>query len=461
MRIAESNHFLMSKSELSPIEAAVQSNISQYFESSPHFIVAVSGGMDSVCLLHTFKELEISGLVAHINYQKRGEASDKDADLVEQLAFEWGFESHIATADPSDAEGENFQQWARDFRYDVFRNLTKEHSADGVAVAHHEDDQVETILQKIFRGAGLASWSGMQAWDGELFRPLLEISRAQIEQYVEKKDLPYRTDESNLESDFARNFLRNEWLPKLSNFFPGWKSNIHQVNEQAQNYEQAIAWIADRVRDEQGIKREEFHSLQPGVQKAVILHLLKRKDPGLEISKDHLYRVEELSDLQTGKTIDFNSQLSVVRDRGHYVLHKNTDPGFEEVIIHQKELKNSSIKIGSLEISEEVWNNPDFGNALYLDVSKVSWPITLRRWEHGDRFQPLGMEGHQQVSDHLTNRKINAAHKEKALVLESFEETICAIIFPPIKIQTPPGTISDQVKCDADTKRCLKVIFRN
>jgi len=460
--MVELNLFLMSKSDLSLIEATVQKNINRYFgKEDPYFIIGVSGGIDSMCLLYVFKKLGISALVSHINYQKRGSSSDKDQELTEQMAFEWGFDCHSVKVDPDHADGENFQQWARDFRYDFFRQLATDQDADGIAVAHHEDDQVETILQKIFRGAGLVSWTGMDIWDDTIFRPFLNISRSQIEAFTEEHAIPYRTDESNLESDFARNLLRNEWLQKLSDFFPGWKQNVLRVNQQAGNYEEAIDWIAENISDPKGIKRKAFHSLKTGVQKAVVLYLLKQKDPSIHISQSSLRQLEELNQLQTGKRVQLTNQFSLLRDRDYYVISNNELGDFKRMKLNRRQLRGDSFEFKNLKLSLEVFKEPDYKNALYLDPQKMKWPLIIRRWSEGDRFQPFGMEGHQQVSDHLTNRKISAAHKKKALVIESFDKSICAVIFPPIKNQTQPGTISDQVKCDQETKYCLKIKHRN
>ncbi|HKK46439.1 MAG TPA: tRNA lysidine(34) synthetase TilS [Balneolaceae bacterium] len=451
----------MSKSDLSLIETTVRKNIDQFFEKKlPHFIVGVSGGIDSMCLLYAFKRLGVPAFVSHINYQKRGLSSDKDQELVEQMAFEWGFECHTVRADPQEADGHNFQQWARNFRYDVFKQMAKVQHADAIAVAHHEDDQVETILQKIFRGAGLASWTGMDIWDATIFRPFLHISRRQIEAYAEEHAIPYRTDESNLESDFARNFLRNDWLEKVSDFFPGWKQNILRVNQQAGNYEEAIDWIAERISAIEGIDREAMHSLKPGVQKAVILYLLKQQDPDLQISQDSLNQLDTLSKLQTGKEIQLNEEFSILRDRNHYVIRSNHTEVFSSQKLDYSQLEASGFEHETLVMAIAPFHEPDYSNMLYLDPQKITWPVTLRRWQHGDRFQPFGMEGHQLVSDHLTNRKISAAHKDETLVIESFDKSICAIIFPPIKNQTQPGTISEQVKCDNQTKYCLKIKHR-
>jgi tRNA(Ile)-lysidine synthase len=451
----------MSKSELSTIEQSVWESIDRYFPdpSSTQLVVAVSGGMDSMCLLHIFKRLEIPVVVSHINYQKREDASYKDAELVAHIARKWGFKCHVTKADSDEAEGQNFQRWARDFRYQEFRSLVKKYSADGIAVAHHEDDQVETILQKIFRGAGLPSWSAMDVWDGEIFRPLLDFSRAQIEAYVQNYNIPYRTDESNLKADFARNLLRNEWLDALTKFFPGWKQNVLRVEQQADNYKHALKWIADRITRDKKIVRHEFDLLQPGLQKALLLYLVKQNYPVVQITKESLERVDELATLQTGKAIELTSEVSILRDREYYVIEKNEEEVFKPLVIELNDIDAARLDIAGASLRMTDFGNPDFDNALYLDAEKIHWPVKVRRWQHGDQIQPLGMQGHQQVAEHLTNRKVSAAYKKKVMVVESFEETICAVIFPPIKNQTPPGTISEKVKCNPDTKKCLEIKY--
>jgi tRNA(Ile)-lysidine synthase len=450
----------MSRSNLSPIEKAVKRSADFIFtDSAPLFVVAVSGGVDSMCLLHSLYRLNISGIVAHVNYQKRGAASEKDAALVAQKAEEWAFDCEILEADPEEAQGQNFQQWARDIRYRFFRDLITKHNADGIALAHHKDDQVETILQKLLRGSGMSSWSGMDVWDGELFRPLLSISREQIEQYAEKNEIPYRTDESNLESHFARNFLRNEWTEKLSEFFPGWDDNVLQIADKAENYRSALQWIAGQIVDQKKINKRAFDKLEPGLQRALVLHLLKNDNPGMYVTQQNLERVKELPDLQTGKAIQISSDYSIIRDRDFYIIKEKGGQSFEAQKVSRDELNGAPINVGEVELAVEPYTSPDFEEGLYLDVDKINWPVTVRKWETGDRFQPLGMSGHQTVADHLTNRKVSAAHKEDVLAIESFEETICALIFPPIKNQSSPGTISELVKCDNSTKYCLRIKY--
>lgn len=445
---------------MSLIKASVKKNLEIYFPKtdSPRFIIGVSGGIDSMCLLHVFKELNIEGVVCHVNYQKRGTASDKDAELVEEMSEKWGFEYRLFTANPTDAGNQNFQQWARDFRYGTFNNLLQQYDDDGIAVAHHKDDQVETILQKLFRGAGLAGLGGMSVWEKPIFRPLLEVSLAQIHQYADDQDIPYRLDESNKKSDFARNFLRNEWTEKLSGFFPGWKDNVLSLQEKAQHFEQCTEWIIGQITDEQGIQRQALHSLPAGPQRSAVLQMIKQRVPGVEVSRHGLERISELSKLQTGQEVELTSNVSIVRDRDHYVLTIDRDTSLASNTIEDKELEQGSKQIGDLIFSLIDFENPNFKQALFLDADKISWPLTLRYWKPGDQLKPFGMDGHQKVSDHLTNRKINAARKEEAMVIESFEDTICAVIFPPIKNKRQPGTIADQMRCSTDTERCLKIM---
>ncbi|PAU93050.1 tRNA lysidine(34) synthetase TilS [Aliifodinibius salipaludis] len=448
----------MSRSNLSQIEQAVKESTDSIFDSSiSALIIAVSGGVDSMSLLYSLYRLHIPGIIAHVNYQKRGEASDKDAELVAEKAGEWGFQFELKKANPGEAREQNFQQWAREVRYRFFRDLAEQYNADGIVLAHHKDDQIETVLQKLFRGAGMVSWNGMDVWDGELFRPLLSVSRQQIEQYAEQREIPYRTDESNLENDFARNFLRNEWTKGLSEFFPGWEENILSVGEYAQNYENALEWIANRVSDDNGLNKQAFDKLEPGLQRAMVLYLIKKEEPGIQISQQNLHRVSELKKLQTGKRIGITREFSIIRDREYYMITRSQNGTFKPRTFTRSDLENSTVEIGNNVLTLEQFSDPDLSKALFIDADKISWPITLRQWKEGDRLQPLGMKGHQSVAEHLTNRKVNAADKEKALIIESFEETICALIFPPIKNQSSSGTISEQVKCDSETKFCLSI----
>lgn len=425
---------------------------------SPKFVIAVSGGPDSMALLYTFYKLDVEALAVHINYGKRGEESDKDAELVEEMADQWGFDCQSVKVNPEEAEDNNFQQWARRVRYDIFHSLAAEYDAEGIALAHHRDDQIETILQKLFRGAGFESWSAMEVWDGELFRPLLPVSRKEIEAYCEQRAIPYRIDRSNLESDFARNFLRNEWLQNLEHHFPGWRQNILRIPEQAEVFSDALKWISGQITDDKDrIHRQQLLALEPRLAQALLLRKLKQGEPDLEVSRDALQQIENLRELQTGKALQLTESYSLLRDREWFKIVYDRPESLKLTELKPEELTEQPFVFDGIRFLIEPYAEPDFETALYLDAEKLHWPLTLRTWKAGDSFQPLGMEGHQKVSDHLTNRKVSAAQKKSALVIVSFDETICAVIFPPIENRTPPGTIAESVKCDRTTGNCLTV----
>lgn len=142
----------MSKSEYLLIEQVISNKVDRHFPGTPNFVIGVSGGADSMALLYAFKQLEISCFVVHINYGLRGVESDKDQELVEQMSFQWGFECCSVRLNTEEMQSGNFQNWARNERYMIFEDLAEEIKADAIAVAHHQDDQIETIVQKLFRG---------------------------------------------------------------------------------------------------------------------------------------------------------------------------------------------------------------------------------------------------------------------------------------------------------------------
>jgi len=453
----------MNRSALSQIESRVKKHVETCFPATgkPRFVTGVSGGPDSMALLYIFWKLGIEALVVHVNYRKRGEESDRDEELVCEMAHQWGFDCHCVRLDPPDEKGINFQQWARRKRYRIFRELAGDFGADGIAVAHNRDDQIETVLQKLFRGGGLESWSGMQVWDEPLFRPLLDTDRSEIVDFIEREAIPHRVDKSNLESDFARNLLRNEWLDRLEQFFPGWRQNILRLSEQAAIFGEALDIICENMLDVQDrIDLADFSQMHPALQKATVLHLLKKIDPSVEISTGALDQIVELPNLQPGKSIQLNDTYSLSVGRERFKIVFEPPESRELVVLERDDLRENAFFLDGLSFQIEAYGRPDYERALYLDADRIDWPIRLRYWKAGDRFQPFGMVGHQNVSDHLTNRKISPAEKGEAMVIESFEEMICAVIFPPIEKLTPPGTISEQVRCDEQTDRCLVIDWK-
>jgi tRNA(Ile)-lysidine synthase len=446
----------MAKSLLTIMKDHLEETLSANFDDSSLFIIGVSGGPDSMALLYLMHLLGRKVFVVHVNYGKRGPSSDKDQELVEQMAFSWGFESCSVSLDPADAEDQNFQNWAREQRCQFFRDLKENYDADAIVTAHHKDDQVETILQKIFRGSAPTAWQGMKTWDGEILRPLLPFDKDQILKFCDSEAIPFRLDESNEASDFARNFIRNELSDKMDKLFPGWQQNLLALSSFGSTYEAAINYVLNNISGDGFIHLAEFKRLDPELKKAVLKRFIDKQGLEGSYSKQQLHDLSDIETLQTGKSIQFGS-YNLTRDRDLIRLHTNEDKvTFEAQTIDRPDALSEFVgPYFTISESDHKPEPPD----LRMDASKITWPLEIRRWEHGDVFTPLGLKGSQKISDHLTNRKVPTISRENALVLCGSDSTIYAIIYPENADIGESGTISDSVKCDQNTKTYLTINF--
>lgn len=447
----------MAKSVKKKLQKHLKNCLSDYFDKDAFFILGVSGGPDSMALLYLFHELNLDGLVVHVNYARRGKESDTDQELVEQIAFSWGFECCSIRLNPEDAKGENFQEWARNQRYQFFRDLKGDFKADAIVTAHHRDDQVETILQKIFRGSAPTAWQGMRVWDGELFRPLLSFSKQDLLTFCEAEAIPFRIDESNKSSEYARNFLRNEFTPKMNTLFPGWKKNVLNLTEQAQTFEASMNILADQVSSSNFIHREKFNELPAILKPAVLKTILDQVGLEGEYSKGQLKELAEVDSLQTGKKLRIGNVL-LIRDRNEIRIEPDKEGRDSDkiAILNKHSIDKEVEKFG---IKFKLKSRLSKKAGLQLDSDKLAWPLALRTWGAGDAFHPLGMDGHQKISDHLTNRKIPSHLKEKALVLCGSDSTIYAIIYPVSAVNGERGAVSEMAKYNSTSQTFLTINF--
>ncbi len=447
----------MNKSESNRVINLVEEYLETCFPEKDQrsIILGVSGGPDSMSLLYILSKLNVQVMVVHCNYQLRGEESNSDQKLVEDTAFMWGFDTVSTRLDPEEAEDGNFQNWARNRRYQIFRDIKKETGADAIATAHHQDDQLETIIQKILRGAGMTAWQGMKLWNGELFRPLLEFSKAEILQFASRSHIPYRLDSSNEESTYARNFLRNGWFPILDDLFPGWRENILKVPERAKEHEALTkALIGSLMPDDRSIMRNRLIALAPEVQKPLILQILKSMDEEIRVSSGALENLEKLESLQTGKKLLFNEIWSLTRDRDRFIISEEKSDVIPAVLISRSDIRREKLLVHGFQMEEKQWQNQINSSILQLDADSLEWPLKVRVWQEGDVINPYGMEGTQKISDLLTNNKISATQKSTVLVVEVFDGRICAVIFPH---GSKPGTIADWARCTPETNTMLLI----
>jgi tRNA(Ile)-lysidine synthase len=430
------------------------------------FVAGISGGPDSMVMLHLFHLMNLPVTVAHVNYGQRGLESDRDEELVRKAASNYGYDLRILKADTSELKKGNFQDNARKMRYRFLVEVMQEKGHGSISLAHHEDDQIETILFKILRGAGPGSWTGMKVWEEGLFRPLLNCAKYMIDQYAGDKNITYRVDQSNLETDYARNYLRLVVFPELQGKIPGLRQNILNLPNIVSSTDKSMTWIADKILDEYGrIPARELLGMDTSLRKSLILHLVKSRFGGISLSAGSLDRLNECESLQTGKFLDLGHNIALYRDQDYFLLqvsggkhgdiHGTDTPG--GVTIRLPDLENGSITRYGIKFEISTTRVAFTGEWLQLDADKLPDELLLRRWNKGDRFTPLGMDGSQLVSDHLTNRKITGPKKKEALVLDAFDGTICAVIFPSPNSGKEAGSIDASFALGKQCNRILRI----
>lgn len=393
-------------------------------------LVALSGGVDSVVLAHLCAKTERTFGLAHVNYGLRGDDSLEDAHFCERLASGLGvpfFLKQLTDQDVIELKHGNLQQNARFKRYDWFDALLKENNFDFLLTAHHADDQAETILFHFLRGSGPAGLSGMQEMQNSIVRPLLLFRKAEIEEYAHSQNLNWRVDRTNLRSDYTRNQLRNELIPRLGRITPGlvqrlcelspmYRENANLVNEWASvQLQQALI----RNSDGESLPIEFLRS--HSYPRLLLIHWLStfgfnRAQTGL---------VVQLLDSPTGGSISSRTHC-LWRERNHLTLRlRRDDDQVEFVFTPAEEPENCPIQ--SEIVPAKNYKIDCSSSIAQLDFHRLQFPLTLRPWKAGDRIVPLGMMGSQLVSDILTQRKVASSTKRDALVVLSGDDVIWVV----------------------------------
>jgi len=288
------------------------------WEKNSKIILGISGGPDSVFLLDFFAKLKkkypLKLIVAHVNYGLRGSESDKDQALVEKLAGEHELEMIVLNPKLKKKVSENY---LRDIRYNFFQTLREDFSFDSIAVAHTQDDQAETFLMRVIRGSGLKGLTGMQFKSNYIIRPLLEIFKKEILEYLKKNKISFRIDKTNLESKFLRNKIRNQLIPYLEkNFNPNIQKTIsNSVPSITQDYSFISETAQKKSKGELSVKK--LLALHSAMQKRVLLEKIKEKKSDLkDIEASHINEILKAIRSTKGKN-------QIVLFKGLKVVRKN------------------------------------------------------------------------------------------------------------------------------------------
>jgi len=400
-------------------------------------VVALSGGADSVALMDVLHRLDYYCIGAHVNFHLRGEESDRDAAFSHQLCRDLGipfYKTDLYAAEYAEQEGVSVEMAAREMRYNWFEQLRKEQGAAAVAVAHHRDDSVETVLLNLIRGTGIRGLTGIKPRNGHVVRPLLCCTREDVLEYIEQRGLAFVTDRTNLLNEHRRNKIRLDVLPLLESIQPSVRESIARTMDHLAEteilYEQAI---------------DEAKSRLCPTKKGTPVLPLKISLSALELEKAPQSVLYELlseygfgrPDVQSVWKNRFGTSGRVYFSHTHRLFFDRdcimvTELPLQEVAEYPLEESQTSIvepislKCNFLKPGKECKISVAKSMA-YLDADKLLFPLTIRHPRKGDNFIPFGMHGRKLISDYCIDCKMNAMEKEGLWLLCSGRDVVWVI----------------------------------
>lgn len=395
--------------------ATMEQRVAQYIHRhrllSPRdkVLVALSGGADSVALLRLLRRLGYACEAAHCNFHLRGAESDRDERFVRDLCREQETPLHVVhfdTRQEAETRRISIEMAARELRYAWFEGQRQACGADAVAVAHHQDDSVETLLLNLIRGTGINGLCGIRPRNGHIVRPLLCLDRKEITDYLEGLGQPYVTDSTNLQDEYTRNKIRLNLLPLLQGINPSVKESLlktaDHLNDAAAIYNKGIEEARQRISAPQGIRIDALlREVAPETLLFEVLH-------PLGFNAAQVKDIRRSLEGQSGKSFTGDG-WRVVKDR-EWLLIEPLQQAAEPAL----EMKECAYTPGFV--------IPRDRHTACFDADKLPRPLSLRLWKQGDTFVPFGMKGRKKVSDYLTDRKFSLLRKEQQWLLCAGEE---------------------------------------
>lgn len=433
------------------------------------YLVALSGGADSVALLLCLKELGYRVEAVHCNFQLRGEESMRDERFCEELCQHENIplhKVHFDTQSYADLHKVSIEMAARELRYRYFFQLKEALKAEGICVGHHKEDSVETVLINLVRGTGLSGLMGIRPRKNDIIRPLLCVTRQEIEDYLRRHASTFVTDSTNLVDDVVRNKIRLNVLPQLAEINP---SVTEAILTTANHLSDVEAIVQESLKEALG-KAVYFFSSESSVSQSsmskhpfqldlttvrafpspayLLFYILKP----LGFSSSQIAEMVSHLDGQTGQ-LWYSSTHELTHDRGFFMVLPREEGEPRTLVIPEMGRYVYDEQL-SLRLTERTLapsstvafsKNPTIVD---LDTSSIHFPLTLRRVAEGDRFTPLGMRGSQLVSDFLTNLKRNRFEKRNQLVLLDATGTILWVL---------GLRINDRFKLTPQSTSCLRI----
>jgi tRNA(Ile)-lysidine synthase len=435
------------------MEKKLQKYISQnaLLKASDKLIVGISGGADSCALLHALHSLGYDIIVAHCNFHLRGKESMRDEKFVEELAKKYKLpfcKIDFQTTEYAAASKISIEMAARDLRYEWFEKIRKKENADWIVVAHHSNDTVETVLMNLTRGTGINGLTGIKPKNGFVVRPMLCVSRSEILTYIKNEKLDFVVDSTNDNTAFIRNRFREEIIPAFEKINPSFSSNLLQTVERLEDvafvYNDYIQKAKDKIcrSENDGTFTISIKELsQEKIKKSILFEILKEFNFNSAQSSDIINNI----DGESGRQF-FSSTHRLLKDRNNLIITNLPDKDLSEC---NKE-KYPSIKMEFFDKTEDFTIDTSPFVA-FFDSEKIRVPFTIRRWQNGDAFYPLGMNVKKKVSDYLIDKKISRIEKDNTWILLSGCGEIMWIV---------GERIDNRFKITEETKNILKIICK-
>ena len=380
------------------------------------YIVALSGGADSVALLLLLDEMGYKVHALHCNFHLRGEESDRDERFCEDLCLKKNIPFHRIHFDTlmyAETHKMSVEMAARELRYRYFEQLRKDIGAEGICVAHHQDDTVETVLLNLVRGTGLRGLTGIQPRNGAILRPLLCVTRTEIESYLATKQQDYVTDSTNLETDFVRNKIRLQVVPLLRQLNPAVSENIVRTAEHLTEAQKVLDIVVDTYK---GSNQLDLCALQQvGSAEYIVFEWLKQY--GFNGSQ-----VQQVISAETGSIFSSPTGYEVLKDRGR-LLVEPTIMAFTPIRIPEEgtyvlpDDRRLNVRRSNPFVSKD-------SHEATLDARQVRFPLTVRRVEEGDWMIPYGMTGRKLLSDLMTDLKMSLFDRRRQLVVVDAQDAV-------------------------------------
>ena len=394
------------------------------FDPSDEILLAVSGGIDSMVLWRLFEESEFHYGVIHCNFQLRGDDSMADEQLVREQAAQRGIRLYVRrfeTLEYAALRGISVEMAARELRYEWFEEIRSRNGYRYIATAHHQDDLLETFFVNLVRKTGIRGLTGFREKSGTLIRPLLFAGRKEIEAYSIKQDIPFRKDRTNDEIVYQRNFIRHQIIPGLETLNPGFRANLLVTMENLRKTEEVYLTEISKQLLKISCREGEY----PAIYLSQLFKLPNPETVLFEWMSRYGFQAPVINSLfaalpgETGNQY-FSRTHRLVIDRNKLII--TPIPGKETPVYYVEEGTEEVLHPLRLVIEKagasgfRMITDP---TVACLDAGKLVFPLIIRKWQPGEYFQPLGMQGFKKLSDFFVDEKFSLPEKESVWVLYS------------------------------------------